>query len=97
MKHLLIHTTILALLTTASSIPGINSASAGSISNPKCVAGLRVAQNGRRYQAFAMTAGGDHCGWTIHSNSSQSNANKVAMNSCKSHARGKRCSVVWPN
>ncbi len=97
MKHLLAQATILALLSTGVSITSINPVNAGSISNPKCVAGLRGAQSRRAYQAFAMTAGGAHCGWTIHSSSTQSKANRAALDGCKRRAQGQKCYVVWPN
>ncbi len=74
-----------------------NSAEAQSISNPKCQAGLLETQSRNGYQAFAMTADGAHCGWTIQSSSSQAEANRAAMNYCKSNAKGAKCQVVWPN
>jgi len=71
-------------------------AEAASISNPKCRAGLRETQSRNGYQAFAMTSGGVHCGWTIQASKSQSEANRVALHYCKSRANGARCRVVWP-
>jgi len=97
MRHFLTWATILALLLSGANITSINPANADSISNPKCIAGLRMARNGRRHQAFAMTAGGAHCGWTIHSTSTQSKANRVALDGCKRRAQGQKCYVVWPN
>lgn len=91
----------LALAVILASVAGAtftaNQASAESISNPKCQAGLRETQSRNGYQAFAMTPGGAHCGWTIQASSSQAEANRAAMDYCKSSARGQKCRVVWPN
>ena len=97
MKKILIHASILALLATAGSISNVNIGNAASISNPDCRKGLRTAQSGTGHQAFAMTPGGAHCGWTIHGHSTQSKANRAAMDICKRYAAGSRCDVVWPN
>ena len=92
---------VLALAFLLTSSAGMNfsfdQAEAASISNPKCRVGLRKAQSQRGYQAFAMTSGGAHCGWTTQSSSTQALANRAAMNYCKSNARGAKCRVVWPN
>ncbi len=96
MKHLLAQTVILAFLFTSANLASIYSAKAVSISNPRCVEGLRAARTGRRHQAFAMTVDGAHCGWTTHSTSTQSKANRAALDGCKKRAEGQKCMVVWP-
>jgi hypothetical protein len=97
MKKLLIRTTIFALATSFGVSFNIPQIEAASISNPKCVKGLRETQSKNGYQAFAMTSGGAHCGWTIQSSNSQAVANRTALSYCKSRAQGKKCYVVWPN
>ncbi len=61
-------------------------AEAVSISNPKGRAGLRKTQSRRGNQAFAMTAGGAHCGWTSDHFKSQRKANFAALRDCRSRA-----------
>lgn len=84
------------LLGTVTLIIMAASAQAG-ISNKKCVAGLKVAQSGFKYQAFAMIPGGAHCNWTIHSHSSQTKANRLVMDNCKRSNPGQGCFIAWPN
>ena len=94
MKYLVI---LGVLLGSATSVTiATTSASAQSISNPKCVAGLRKTQQRKGRQAFAMTPGGGHCGWTHASSSTQAKANRAALSYCKSVAKGAPCRVVWP-
>lgn len=87
MKKILLSATALLIMTV--------SAHAG-ISNPKCSAGLKQAQSGHKYQAFAMIPGGAHCAWTIHSHATQSKANNYVLNRCRKANPGKGCQVVWP-
>jgi len=96
MKQLLAQALIFALISTGASTTIAISAEADSISNPRCVEGLRVARTGRRHQAFAMTVDGAHCGWTTYSSSSQSKANQFALDSCKKRAESQKCNVIWP-
>ena len=96
MKKLLLFTAFFALAINAVTFSNVTTTEAASISNPKCVKGLREAQSRTGYQAFAMVPGGAHCGWTIQSSSSQAEANRQAMHYCKSRG-GSACYVAWPN
>jgi hypothetical protein len=97
MNKFIIRAAIFALAANIGLSFGIPHVEAASISNPKCERGLREAQSRNGYQAFAMTSGGVHCGWTIQSSSSQAEANRNALRYCNSRAQGKKCHVVWPN
>ena len=96
MKKILIITNVFALALGIATFSAAVSANAATISNPKCVKGLREAQSRPAYQAFAMVPGGAHCGWTIQSSNSQSEANRQALHYCKSRG-GNACYVAWPN
>jgi hypothetical protein len=97
MKKLITLTALFALATSVAPFSNVAQSNAASISNPKCVQGLREAQSRSGYQAFAMISGGKHCGWTIQSSSSQAEANRTALHYCNARPHGKKCHVVWPN
>lgn len=98
MKKILLSAVAIVSLSFSATFITVSSqpAQAASISNPKCVKGLRGAQSRHKYQAFAMIPGGAGCGWTIQSNNSQAEANRTALHYCKSKYSGKGCYVAWP-